>query len=38
MHRLIGLILGTMLMFLAFSVPAGAFTRTVLLEDFTNWG
>lgn len=38
MRKTLLLILGAGLMLLAFSHPTLAYPRTVLAEDFTNWG
>jgi hypothetical protein len=38
MRTAMSLLLGAGLLILALSTSGGAFPRTVLLEDFTNWG
>jgi hypothetical protein len=37
MHKTLLLLLSAGLMLMALGNPAGAYPRTVLLEDFTNW-
>jgi hypothetical protein len=37
MHKALFLLLSVGLMLMALGNPAGAYPRTVLLEDFTNW-
>jgi hypothetical protein len=37
MHKALFLLLSMGLLLIALGNPAGAYPRTVLLEDFTNW-